>query len=440
MADYYPLLSRAVAALPAQSPEARRAIYDRASKALMGQLKSLQPPVPAADIANEERALKEAIARIELEYAAQTPAQAAQAAIEAALNDIGGSPKPPQRAPVQASAPVADANDPDRPVDPATPRAPTARFEPPRRAKSRSRVFLGLGALALVVIASGVGLYAWQTRTPPDQFKQGRVARAPATTPAPTPVPEPAPAAPKSDQRISERVPPLGSEPAPTPAPEQPRPSSTADATPPRQETPAPAQPAPAAPSAPSQEPAVAVGQRSAILIAAPTRDNPQNVQTFVGNVVWRLETINRGPGQPASQAVRAELDIPDAKFSAVMTIEKNTDATLPASHTVTWRFARAPDSPIPEIAETDNLQMRDETSPQVDPLMGARARITSNIFIIALTAGDAPSRRNTELLQTKGWFDLPVRTADNRIAKITLEKGGPGEKVMQEAMQKWAE
>jgi hypothetical protein len=435
MADYYPLLSRAVAALPAQSPEARRAIYDRASKALMGQLKSLQPPVPAADIANEERALKEAIARIELEYAAQTPAQAAQAAIEAALNDMAGAPKPPLRVPVQA--PVADSSDPDRPVEPATPRAPTARFEPPQRKKSRSRVFLGLGALALVVIASGVGLYAWQTRTPPDQFRQGRVARAPATTPAPapapTPVPEPAPAAPKPEQRISERVPPLGSEPQATPAQEPPR-----DTTPPRQE--APVTPSSAPPSPPSQEPAVAVGQRSAILIAAPTRDNPQNVQTFVGNVVWRLETINRGPGQPASQAVRAELDIPDAKFSAVMTIEKNTDATLPASHTVTWRFARAPDSPIPEIAETDNLQMRDETSPQVDPLMGARARITSNIFIIALAAGDALSRRNTDLMQTKGWFDLPVRTADNRIAKITMEKGGPGEKVMQEAMQKWAE
>lgn len=182
------------------------------------------------------------------------------------------------------------------------------------------------------------------------------------------------------------------------------------------------------------------VGQRGAILISAPTRDNPQNVQTYVGNVVWRLDTVNRGPGQPASPAVRADIDIPDAKFSAVMTIEKNNDTTLPASHTVTWRFNRAADSPIPEIAETDTLQMRDETSPQVDPLMGARARITSNIFIIALAAGDALVKRNIELLQTKGWFDLPVRTADNRIAKITLEKGSPGEKIMQDAFAKWSE
>ena len=45
------------------TPEARRAIYDRAGKALLGQLRTLQPPVPASDIANEEKALQEAIAR-----------------------------------------------------------------------------------------------------------------------------------------------------------------------------------------------------------------------------------------------------------------------------------------------------------------------------------------------------------------------------------------
>jgi hypothetical protein len=47
MADYYPLLAKALANLPNRStPTARRAIYERARKALIGQLRSIQPPMP----------------------------------------------------------------------------------------------------------------------------------------------------------------------------------------------------------------------------------------------------------------------------------------------------------------------------------------------------------------------------------------------------------
>ena len=83
MADYYSLLARAVAASPQSGPEARQAVYERARKALMNQLRSIQPPVADADIASEGRALDEAIARLELELvkkgsaATQTPGEPA---------------------------------------------------------------------------------------------------------------------------------------------------------------------------------------------------------------------------------------------------------------------------------------------------------------------------------------------------------------------------
>jgi len=51
MADYYPLLAKALAGLPSTTtPAARQAIYDRARKALIGQLRSLKPPL-AEDVA-----------------------------------------------------------------------------------------------------------------------------------------------------------------------------------------------------------------------------------------------------------------------------------------------------------------------------------------------------------------------------------------------------
>lgn len=477
MADYYPLLSRAVSALPASTPESRRAIYDRAGKALLGQLKAIQPPIPQADIEREEKALREAIDRIEAELApALTPQAAAAAAVEKALMELGmpGSDPAPAAAPAGPAAPrppgtpgvavrpppsapgrpqESPPDDLDHPVRPAgpvvtatapkaqRPGATSGRLESGRSKKSAVMLFGGLG-LIIAVVAGGIGFYAWKTRLTPDQMRQGRAtATAPTATPAPAPsavaTPEPAPAStpkpapPRIETRATNRVPQNG----------QAEPASPEPSAPPA----APAEPAPRAPTQSAavepapQQAGIPVAQRAAILMAAPTQENPQNVQTYIGTVVWRTDTITRGPGQPAANAVRADIDIPDAKFSAVMTIEKNTDATLPASHTVTWRFTRADDSPIPEIAETDTMQMRDETSPQVDPLLGARARITTNIFIIALASGDAATKRNVDLMEKKGWFDLPVRTSDNRLAKITLEKGSPGEKIMLEALARWA-
>ena len=43
MADYYPLISRAVAGLEKNNGENRRALYERARAALIAQLRSLTP-------------------------------------------------------------------------------------------------------------------------------------------------------------------------------------------------------------------------------------------------------------------------------------------------------------------------------------------------------------------------------------------------------------
>src|SRR5947209_1146605 len=70
MADYYPLLAKAVAAQAQSDPEKRHAIYERARKALLGQLRAIQPPVPEPDIERENQALDDAISRLEAEIAA----------------------------------------------------------------------------------------------------------------------------------------------------------------------------------------------------------------------------------------------------------------------------------------------------------------------------------------------------------------------------------
>ena len=65
MADYYPLLTRALDALTERSPAMRRAVYDRARAALMDQLRNLEPPLSEGDIARERLALEDAVNRVE---------------------------------------------------------------------------------------------------------------------------------------------------------------------------------------------------------------------------------------------------------------------------------------------------------------------------------------------------------------------------------------
>src|SRR5579862_9870552 len=101
MADYYSLLARAVANLPKTSPpSARRAIYERARKALTNQLRSLKPQLPESDIAREERALDDAVARLETEFEPAVAEVQALPHAEPAAAPPPPPPPPPRAAPV----------------------------------------------------------------------------------------------------------------------------------------------------------------------------------------------------------------------------------------------------------------------------------------------------------------------------------------------------
>src|SRR5215468_4270621 len=70
MADYYPLIARAIAGLDPSAPgESRRALYERARAALISQLRSVQPPLSESEITRERLSLEEAVRKVESEAA-----------------------------------------------------------------------------------------------------------------------------------------------------------------------------------------------------------------------------------------------------------------------------------------------------------------------------------------------------------------------------------
>lgn len=91
MADYVPVLSRAVARLAKDSVETRRALYERARSALAAELHAVTPKLSVSDIIDELFALEDAIFKVE-ENANRRPASPAT---NPAVRSIHTTPREP---------------------------------------------------------------------------------------------------------------------------------------------------------------------------------------------------------------------------------------------------------------------------------------------------------------------------------------------------------
>jgi len=114
MADYKELLRRAVEALPENNGAARRAVYEKARAALVGQLRAINPPLAARDITTHRLQLEDCIRQVE-----QEASEAVIAGMNGSAHDAAPAPvyfepppskplPPPGRGPAkpQLNAPV----------------------------------------------------------------------------------------------------------------------------------------------------------------------------------------------------------------------------------------------------------------------------------------------------------------------------------------------
>ena len=499
MADYYPLLARALDALPDRTPAMRRAVYDRARNALVAQLRSIDPPLSEEDIDTERRALDAAITRLEATYdvpaaandpapkpvpapgpsgVAPGPAAASSKPPEPsprtpepmpAPADPAPLPAPPPAVPQPAAPAFAKAAPPEHPAEPFLPPAPPPHFvptpaEPPREPaipiapprpaaegtpapepvsepipqpepttapepavspevangrqrpridvvapRNRSRLlrnaFVGV---VLTCVIGAIAVAAYLLRDRPTELQ--------ATGPSSAETqPE------GGDAKFADRV---GGESAPA--------ERVAPA-----ETRAPAQGANQGAAPVPAQPDLAVAQRATLLEEGVGGPDAQPV-TNQGRVLWRLESVSGEQGQPLQTAIVATITIPDA-LTLTMTIQRNLDATLPASHTVSLAFSPAgPEAAKRTVQDVGLLQAKDEEGARGSPLSGLPVRVRENLFLIGLSSLRNDVDRNTDLLLHRNCFDLGLRYANGQRAVVTFEKGNTGAQVMQRAFEQW--
>ncbi|WP_019902962.1 hypothetical protein [Methylobacterium sp. 77] len=519
MADYYPLLARALDAMPDRSPTLRKAVYDRARGALIGQLRSLEPPLSDADIDLESAALETAISRVESEHGGPplavandvTPAVFAGAPVREALPEAAapipsaddsngrvaepGLPPAPEpdlglrssrtdrQRDAQPDASISDTPSPTTetaaPLLPIKPRkaksadkvadrlaaraareaardasrgetadarkeqpdleptpapasetsaelqateresvavpsdAANARHRPridvvaPRRGRPLLLRNIFVGSVLLIVVGL-IAVAAFMLRDKPSDLQPGNTeAQGEATDP--------------SSSKYADRV---GGESA---------------APPERRDQPSRQAPAAQSEAAkPPTQPDVAVAQRAVLFEENTAGGNAQPI-TFQGIVVWRLEAVNGEQGQPLETVIRGRVTFADAGLALVMTIRRNLDTTFPASHTIELAFTTtSPAGDTHSVQDVGLLSAKDEESGRGSPVSGLPVRVKENLFLIGLSSLQADVDRNTDLLEHRNWFDLPMKFASGPRGVLTFEKGTSGSQVIRSAFEQW--
>jgi hypothetical protein len=188
--------------------------------------------------------------------------------------------------------------------------------------------------------------------------------------------------------------------------------------------------------STPASKSAAVITQR-AMLTTEPDAANPRG-RDYVGTANWRTETIPASAGRPAELAIKLEVEIPDRGFVMTWLIRRNTDATLPASHTIDIEFNLAANSPLGKIIEIKSLLMKQPGQIEGSPLWGNAQRSTPNYFLVGLSAIDADAQYNLQLLKGQPAFDVALVFSNVRRAFLLIEKGPGGERAFAEAFAAW--
>ena len=490
MADFVAVLKKTLDGLGETTPEMRERVYDKARATIASKLAALNPPPPPSVAERQKRTLEDAIRQIERDYENASDPLAELENVFASLKNpqpkelpqpaakSGVQPRATPAPPVPPRAPNGAQRQPQpQPVEqrqspPATPsptpgpqrRAPVApppeemdqdNFIPQRQDAVRRRSYgpLLVAALVLAVLAGG-GYGVWLNR---DAFSGLFGGDMPQNIAASTPEPvQPEPQAPASDApapatveegKFTQRLTPDGSETDPGPANgdagigegtsvsalNQP-PSADAPAAAPSEQT-AEAAGADSAPPAAASDTALPVGQKA---IFYEERTGSSEGSAEPGSVVWSLVQESPGADLPPEPAIRAEATIPGKDIQLRMTIKRNADESLPASHIIEMIFLTPEGFAGGGIENILRVAMKGSEQEAGNPLIGIPAKIADGFFLVALNDTQAEINANMTLLRRQSWIDVPIVYKSGRRALFTMEKGIPGDKVFDDALKSW--
>ena len=150
------------------------------------------------------------------------------------------------------------------------------------------------------------------------------------------------------------------------------------------------------------------------------------------------FDCVEVSAGLPYELAIRADVEIPERHMRMTLSLRRNTDKALPASHTIEIMFTLPSDFSEGGIANVPGVLMKPDEKARGTPLAGLAVKVTNGYFLIGLSAIDSDMQRNIDLLKNRDWFDIPIVYTSGKRAILAMEKGAPGVRAFQEAFQAW--
>lgn len=161
--------------------------------------------------------------------------------------------------------------------------------------------------------------------------------------------------------------------------------------------------------------------------------------QITAGQIVWQTAPYLLD-GKPGAVQIKAQIDIPERRIAAVMSIHPNLDPSFPASHLIELRFDLPVDFDGQSIKQVPGIIAKGSEQARGDGLVGASAKVSDNFFWIALGGAEADRLRNVKYLRERGWLDVPLLYENGRRAILTIEKAGAGDRVVSDALTSWGD
>jgi hypothetical protein len=152
------------------------------------------------------------------------------------------------------------------------------------------------------------------------------------------------------------------------------------------------------------------------------------------GSVTWSTEKDSGN-----SLAVRADIVIPDRHIGATWILHRNTDKSLPASHTIDIMFKLPPDFSGHSIASVPGVTMKPSEEARGTPLAGLSVKVTDAYFLFGLSGLQGDTQVNVDNLRDGKWLDILIIYSKENRAILSVEKGATGQRSFDEAFAAWA-
>ena len=157
---------------------------------------------------------------------------------------------------------------------------------------------------------------------------------------------------------------------------------------------------------------------------------------SIAGSVRWSMPLLAPRADEPPEPAIRARIVIADREF--ILTLSRNIDKELPASHVVEIAIGNPETLPYGGIEEIPGIVMQYQEAARGKRLAATSVRVTDGYFMMGLSNINYDQAANLTLLKEADTMKIPIIYRNGKRALLTIEKGPAGQRVFDEALSAW--